>query len=383
MVDSRTALLGTQPDYGQKAQSGFRLGAEIQDRPEQRQMTEIQAGGLQRQDAQNAALAVYSAFGDEYKPEALTMENAAQFIELANKGGAQIDIGESLDISDLPALNNMYEAGKGLFTQQMAAKRGGLTKRVQSTSDLGGGAVQMVFNDGTTSVVTPNAEQMEAIKVAQDENITYEEALNKARGEGRAFGAGVGGESALDETTEQRKKREADELLSKKQAEQSAEQLDTNLQAAAGLDKQISILEEAHTALMGGAESGALSRYAPSIKKETIQLENAAKRLGLGVISSVTFGALSASELKVAMDTALPLHLSEEDLKAHIKEKQAALTKIRDTMEEAAIFFSEGGTKVDWLKKQREIRKGSKGGGGGSAKDKLNALRAKYNQGVS
>src|SRR5690606_38896059 len=60
------------------------------------------------------------------------------------------------------------------------------------------------------------------------------------------------------------------------------------------------------TALDNGANVGVVDRFIPTVKQATLEFENTAKRLGLDVISSVTFGALSEAELKLAMDTAVP-----------------------------------------------------------------------------
>lgn len=91
---------------------------------------------------------------------------------------------------------------------------------------------------------------------------------------------------------------------------------------------QISNYNEAIKALDSGAQSGAIDRFLPSFQESTIRLENAARRLGLDVISATTFGALSEGELRLAMDTAVPMNLPPAELKRWLKDAKAAKQKL-------------------------------------------------------
>ena len=65
--------------------------------------------------------------------------------------------------------------------------------------------------------------------------------------------------------------------------------------------------------------------------------------MGLQVVSSVTFGALSAGELKVAMDTAVPPNLDNKQLAKWFRDRQAAQTKLRGFYIDIAKQASEEG----------------------------------------
>ena len=63
----------------------------------------------------------------------------------------------------------------------------------------------------------------------------------------------------------------------------------------ANLDRAIQLVEKE------GANTGAIARLLPNWNASSIELENLRNRLGLDVVGSVTFGALSESELNLAL----------------------------------------------------------------------------------
>jgi len=112
----------------------------------------------------------------------------------------------------------------------------------------------------------------------------------------------------------------------------------------------------------GGANSGQLADLLPNWKASTIALENVKNRLGLDVVGSVTFGALSESELNMALNTALPTNLPEADLIKWLDDKIKAQNKLMAYLNDQAIFLSDGDKTVgDWLRhvrdKQEELKR--------------------------
>jgi len=96
------------------------------------------------------------------------------------------------------------------------------------------------------------------------------------------------------------------------------------------IDKNIRNLGRAITALDDGASTGVIeSRFFPSFRKATLQLEALQKELSLDVIGAVTFGALSQGELDLAMEVALPTNLEPADLRQHLVDKKDAQEKLR------------------------------------------------------
>ena len=67
--------------------------------------------------------------------------------------------------------------------------------------------------------------------------------------------------------------------------------------------------------------------------------------MGLDVIGSVTFGALSAGELTLALDTALP-PLRGKPLRAYLVRKKEAQKKLISNMQEAVTFLSKPGSTI-------------------------------------
>ena len=71
--------------------------------------------------------------------------------------------------------------------------------------------------------------------------------------------------------------------------------------------------------------------------------------MGLDVIGSVTFGALSEDELRLAMETAVPRNLDEPQLRDWLIKKRDAQQKVRVALIEQARFLSDPNNSLkDW-----------------------------------
>ena len=115
-------------------------------------------------------------------------------------------------------------------------------------------------------------------------------------------------------------------------------------------------LEEVTPLIGQGANTGPISDYFPSFIAATKRLEVLQKRLGLDVVGSVRFGALSKGELDLALSVALPLGLEGDDLINWVNDKIAAQRKLATYFEDQAIFLSNGGTQSGWLEKIKAKR---------------------------
>lgn len=103
-----------------------------------------------------------------------------------------------------------------------------------------------------------------------------------------------------------------------------------------------------------GANTGVLADRFPDLTAEAVELRNVQNQLGLDVISSVTFGALSEKELQVAMQTALPTNLEGDELVNWLEQKKQANKKLAGYLSEAAQFLgTPGNTVADWEAKRR------------------------------
>jgi hypothetical protein len=110
------------------------------------------------------------------------------------------------------------------------------------------------------------------------------------------------------------------------------------------LERAIELVEEE------GANTGVLASRFPAWSASTIELRQLQNVLGLDVIGSVTFGALSEGELQLALDTALPTNLSEDALADWLRRKRDAQEALVDNLTMQANFLSVPGRTLDqWI----------------------------------
>lgn len=204
---------------------------------------------------------------------------------------------------------------------------------VQSSKILDGGVVVTVMKDGTTKVLDAAGNELEgdkreeAIRQAEDRGITIQ---GERAGQRRAATVAVNTSlSAFDQVSKSR--------------------------------SNIATLEEAkRLVLEEGANTGVIANRLPNWKASTIALDTVKNELGLDVVGSVTFGALSEGELNLALSTALPTNLSEEDLVDWIDRKIVAQQKLQEYLYNQAIFLADGDKTIgDWLRLQREEKEES------------------------
>ena len=123
------------------------------------------------------------------------------------------------------------------------------------------------------------------------------------------------------------------------------------------ISSSLSNIDRAIGALDAGANTGVASEFFPSIKAASVRLGQIKNELGLDVVGSTTFGALSESELKLALDTALPTKLSPPELRQWLLDKKEAMRKLRDGYETTALKLSRGdSTLADLVEEIRNER---------------------------
>jgi hypothetical protein len=109
-------------------------------------------------------------------------------------------------------------------------------------------------------------------------------------------------------------------------------------------------LDSAVAALDAGANTGIIASKFPNWKASTIELQNIQRRLGLDIIGSVTFGALSEGELSLALETALPLNMNPKQLRDWLTRKRDAQVKLSNYVSEQAKYLSKPGRNLgNWL----------------------------------
>lgn len=126
---------------------------------------------------------------------------------------------------------------------------------------------------------------------------------------------------------------------------------------ADALTAQIATIDRAIAEIDGGAQRNVLLNMLPDITAKAGGLNSALRQMGLDVVSSVTFGALSQSELDIAMATAYPPNANEQELRIFLVKRKEALEKLRAYTEEAASFLlNPNNTKADWMEIVRARR---------------------------
>lgn len=142
-----------------------------------------------------------------------------------------------------------------------------------------------------------------------------------------------------------------------KKSEEFGKSADMARQRIEKLDNAINVAESA-IAEGKSLGKGWFQNRVPKISKYRVLMQQAARDLGLGIIQSTTFGALSKGEMDLAMETALP-PLDDKDLLDWLKRRRAAEEKIQNELSRAAIFLSQPGNTVGkWRKLQLDIRAG-------------------------
>ena len=91
-----------------------------------------------------------------------------------------------------------------------------------------------------------------------------------------------------------------------------------------------------------GAKAGVLQKYMPAFDAATAEFRVVANRLGIAVINSATFGALSETELKLALETGFPRDLSGDALIEWIDEKIRVQTKMSTALYNKARGLTSG-----------------------------------------
>ena len=161
------------------------------------------------------------------------------------------------------------------------------------------------------------------------------------------------GNQIMGETTQD--KQSAELAAAKMQAQYASAQKysDSVLKKADNLDQQLQLFDRAIEALGEGAQTGPIDQFLPSVRAASRELETIANELGITVINSATFGALSESELRLALDTNLPLGLNEGELKKFLRRKMAAVTKLKAEILNKAVDMRTM-PYDEFLKKQRD-----------------------------
>jgi len=213
-------------------------------------------------------------------------------------------------------------------------------KRVQSSEILADGTFVIIYTDGTTDVKTAEGVPLEG------------EARAKAIREARTFGAETAALKAGGTA----------------QAKNLQERADKALDQIKTVDRSIDLYNQALEALNKGAQTGLLASFFPSINEQTREFERISDLLGLDILNAYTFGALSESELSLALRVGgLDQIQDPEILKEQIIARRDAQEKLKRELRRAAIELSRPGMTIEkWLSNPKNfVSKQDVSGAGG------------------
>ena len=196
-IDPNILLQGIVPDVVGAAGRGFQLGQNIKQAPLRNQLLEQQAqqGGQaiasneQALDAgvaaegQRLAVGVNSVLGD-MTADQITPEIYAQTVAVLDEMGTPVDDQyRAYSPENAVFAANISQAGKKSLQQQA-----GLTRRVVRSIDLGDGNVQLIFNDGTQTVVSASDADKLLIDEANRKKAEQKQAESEASARGTVKG---------------------------------------------------------------------------------------------------------------------------------------------------------------------------------------------------
>ena len=121
----------------------------------------------------------------------------------------------------------------------------------------------------------------------------------------------------------------------------------------------IDTLRRALLALENGGESGFVRQYLPTFNAATAALRQSATEMGIDLIQSATFGALSESELNLALSSTIDLSLPPAQLRKLLEQKIELQQLLRNELMKKARQLSGGNVKYSTHIQQYEIPGGT------------------------
>ena len=186
----------------------------------------------------------------------------------------------------------------------------------------------MPKNIGSIQTAQEDIVQNGAVVVKKGGQYTYNLNPNSATGEQYSLvplsGSGIT-EDAKNKNMLTQQKAEWDMSQGLKKGEEVFKQFSL-------IDRQIEDFKRVGQLVDEGAKTGFIRKFLPSTDAATSELRNITNKMGIDIINSATFGALSATELRLALETGFDSNLSGDQLVEYIQNKIAAQTKLRNAL---------------------------------------------------
>ena len=364
-LNDNIPLLATASDPFAEIQEGFQFGEHVRQAPLRNQILrqsaqqgqqEIEAEQVRSAQVEQDRVITSVATG---AMELLPMIESGDFkgleknlvarIELLNSQGRDTKLSEqalaavvSGDASQIQQVKKIAQSAVDIAeSRDLITTTGGKDRFSPTTTSLPGGITVQTTSKGRKRVtdaggkVLKGQDAVEAIRVAEE--LKAQRQVDIAGGKREAVlkkDIELGGEAAATTDAAKAAIKVSTDTFNR------LEPLRTNI---ANIDDAISLIDQ-------GAKTGVIASRLPSIRSASIKLDTIQKKLGLDVISSTTFGALSEGEREFALSSALPTTLKGPALKQWLIEKKAVQEKLINQLSEAATFLgTPGNTIADYI----------------------------------
>ncbi|MHC1628316.1 MAG: hypothetical protein ACXQTI_05765, partial [Candidatus Nezhaarchaeales archaeon] len=201
------------------------------------------------------------------------------------------------------------------------------------------------FNQQTPEIQAAHMKLKRGEPLTLEEKLAYERSLAeiKAGQKGKEIEAVTSAETKVSDAVA---KNEANKAKSVQLAKDSASAAKAAQSTFGNLKNANAIYDRAIAAIDKGAKSGAFTKLLPTIRSETLELQNAIRQAGLNTISGVTLGAISKPELELALAVDIPESMDEKELKPYLQKKKAANIKLMKELNKMSSFLSKKGNTV-------------------------------------
>ena len=156
-------------------------------------------------------------------------------------------------------------------------------------------------------------------------------------------------EGAVGETATQKAAREAEQAELQAGRDAASARGRDYFDRATTIGESIEIMKSARDLAVKGVTTGIAERYLPAVDANTQMFRNLQKDLGITVINSATFGALSEKELDLATTKDIPSGLKGQPLLDYLDAKIAAQNKMYREMNRKARRLQSGITLGQYL----------------------------------
>ena len=381
-IDPNILLRGIVPNLTETVGQAQQIGQNIRQAPARNRLLEAQTQQQEQATGQDLAIGINSIVGDS-TAEQITPDIFANSARALQSLGVNLTSQETqFNPENVNKLVSLSQAGKRFRQEKRSAGQTGFqTNAPIITEDKSG---QKFFTSLQTDRATGKQRATsvpisgaitDRLGLTAGDQVTQAQQIEIGKATGRDIGAaetaGLAAQTAAQRAAAVEEAKvdveltaapevaaasaEAVRLADQARSQQKAS--DEAFKQAGGLDSQLRSIDKAISALDKGAKSGIVQGRLPAFDKATEQLRSASKTLGIDVINSATFGALSATELQLALSTAVPDNLDEDELRSFLVDKRNATKKLKNEIQDMGRFLSKKGNTVDkWLGLQDEKR---------------------------